>query len=82
MPKITVRVDDKTYRQIRTWCAQRDTCVSHVVQAFLRDLPQLKNVPQFPGPPALETRRSQADIERDAEIERVNLGSVNPADFL
>jgi hypothetical protein len=80
MPKITVRVDDITYREIRTWCAQRDTCVSHVVQAFLRDLPQLKNVPQFPlpGPPAPAPRRSQADLEREAEIERVNLRFGQP----
>lgn len=40
MRKITVSVQDATYRRIRAWCAQRDTCISHVVQAFLSDLPQ------------------------------------------
>jgi hypothetical protein len=39
MRKITVSVQDETYRRIRAWCAQRDTCISHVVQAFLNDLP-------------------------------------------
>jgi len=80
MPKVTVRVDEKTYRQIRTWCAQRDTCVSHVVQAFLRDLPQIKNAPQFPLPvaPAPAPRPSRADLERHAELEMINfrLGQI------
>ena len=80
MPKVTVRVDEKTYRQIRTWCAERDTCVSHVVQTFLRDLPQLKNVPQFPLPsaPAPPPRRSQAELEREAELEMINLRLGQP----
>ena len=43
MRKITVSVQDETYRQIRAWCAQRDTCISHVVQAFLNDLPNRKD---------------------------------------
>jgi hypothetical protein len=39
MRKITVSVQDKTYRQIRAWCTQRHVCLSHVVQAFLNGLP-------------------------------------------
>jgi hypothetical protein len=39
MRKITVSVQDKTYRRIRAWCAQRDVCISHLVQAFLNGLP-------------------------------------------
>jgi len=49
---ITVSVEDQTYREIRAWCAQRDTCVSHVVQAFLKDLPRLEHVHRFPLPGA------------------------------
>ena len=50
MRNITVKVDDQTYRDIRAWCAQRDTCVSHVVQAFLRDLPNRQDDPCLPLP--------------------------------
>ena len=52
MRHITVTVQEQTYRDIRAWCAQRDTCVSHVVQAILADLPRLNNVRSFPLPPA------------------------------
>ena len=52
MRNITVTVSAETYRQIRAWCAQRDTCVSHVVQAFLNDLPRLEEVRRFPLPEA------------------------------
>jgi hypothetical protein len=56
MRNITVKIDDQTYRGIRAWCAQRDTCVSHVVQAFLSDLPRLQNVRRFPLPEAPDRR--------------------------
>ena len=56
MRKITVSIQDATYRQIRAWCAQRDTCVSHVVQAFLNDLPRLEDVRRFPLPDAPDDR--------------------------
>ena len=36
---ITLSVDRETYRDIRIWCAQRNTTISHVVQSFLEDLP-------------------------------------------
>ena len=52
MRNITVTVRDETYRQIRIWSAQRDTCVSHVVQTFLEDLPRLQEVRRFPLPAA------------------------------
>lgn len=52
MRNITVTVGDEIYRQIRIWCAQRNTCISHVVQAFLNDLPRLENVRGFPAPDA------------------------------
>jgi len=52
MRHITVTVEEETYRQIRIWCAGHDTCVSPVVQAFLRDLPRLEDVRVFPLPDA------------------------------
>ena len=56
MRKITVSIQNETYREIRTWCAQRDTCVSHVVQAFLNDLPRMNDVSRFPLPEAPDPR--------------------------
>jgi len=56
MRNITVTVNEQTYREIRAWCAQRDTCVSHVVQAFLNDLPRLEEVRGFPLPDAPDPR--------------------------
>jgi hypothetical protein len=56
MRKITVTVQNETYRQFRAWCAQRDTCVSHVVQAFLNDLPRMQDVGRFPLPEAPDPR--------------------------
>ena len=41
---ITLAIDADTYRDIRIWCAERNTCISHVVQAFLRDLPSRAGV--------------------------------------
>lgn len=56
MRNITVSISDQTYREIRAWCAHRDTCVSHVVQAFLNDLPRLQEeVRRFPLPEAPDT---------------------------
>jgi len=60
MRNITVTVGHETYRQIRVCCALRNTCASHVVQAFLSDLPRLQDVrgfplPDDPGPASLRT---------------------------
>ena len=38
MKKITVSLDDDTYRRARTIAAQRDTSVSALVRRFLLDL--------------------------------------------
>jgi len=64
MRNITVTVEDKTYREIRAWCAFRDTCVSHVVQAFLHDLPRLQSVRRFPLPEAPDPRSLGAHFNR------------------
>jgi len=63
MPKVTVSVGQETYREIRAWCALRDTCVSHVVQAFLNDLPRLKEVLRFPLPEAPAPRSLGAQFD-------------------
>lgn len=52
MRNITISVSDYTYRQMRVWCARRDTCITQVVRAFLDDLPRLKQVTRFPLPQA------------------------------
>jgi hypothetical protein len=52
MRNITVAINDKVYRDIRVWCARRDTSVSAVVQRFLEDLPRLKQARPFPLPDA------------------------------
>jgi hypothetical protein len=52
MRNITVSISDQTYRDIRVWCAKRDTSVSRVVQTFLEDLPRLKQARRFPLPDA------------------------------
>src|SRR6266700_723431 len=44
MRNITLAIDDKTYHDIRLWCAVRDISVSRVVGTFLADLPRLENV--------------------------------------
>jgi hypothetical protein len=44
MRNITITVQNETYRQIRIWCAQHNTCISHVVQALLNDLPNRKDL--------------------------------------
>ncbi len=56
MRNLTVKVQDKTYREIRVWCARRDTCISHVVRAFLNDLTHLPEVDRFPLPEAPDPR--------------------------
>ena len=38
MKNITVTVDDETYRRARVRAAERDTSVSAMVRAFLREL--------------------------------------------
>ena len=48
MRNITVAIDDKTYRDIRIWCAVRDITVSRVDRTLLQDLPRLENVCRFP----------------------------------
>jgi hypothetical protein len=75
MRNITVKIDDQTYRGIRAWCAQRDTCVSHVVQAFLGDLPRLQNVRRFPLPDAPNPRSLGARFNalELSEIDRIRL---------
>jgi hypothetical protein len=54
MRKVTVSVSNEIYREIRAWCAQRDICVSHVVQAFLNDLSRLEKIRDFRLPDALD----------------------------
>jgi len=73
MRHITVSIHDETYRQIRVWCAQRETCVSHVVQAFLDDLPRLEDVRSFPLPEAPDPASLGAVFDRfhQAEIEAI-----------
>jgi hypothetical protein len=68
MRKITVSVDEETYRQIRAWCAHRDTCVSHVVQAFLDDLPRLSKVRRFPLPQAPDDDSLGARFDELSEL--------------
>jgi hypothetical protein len=80
MRNITVKIDDETYRGIRAWCAQRDTCVSHVVQAFLSDLPRLQNVRRFPlpDPPDRRSLGARFNALELSEIDRIrlNLGEL------
>jgi hypothetical protein len=64
MRHLTVSVDEQTYRDARAWCAQRDTCVSHVVQAFLNDLWRLSEVRRFPLPSAPDSRSLAARYDR------------------
>ena len=73
MRHITVTVEDDTYRQIRIWCAERETCVSHVVQAFLKDLPRLEEVRTFPLPDAPDPASLGALYDRfhQAEVEAI-----------
>jgi hypothetical protein len=52
MRNITVAINDQVYRDVRVWCARRDTSVSAVVQRFLEDLPHLKECRRFPLPDA------------------------------
>lgn len=75
MRNVTVTVQDRTYRQIRAWCAQRDTCISHVVRAFLEDLPRLQDVRRFPLPEAPDPRSLGALFNRldMDEIDRIQL---------
>jgi hypothetical protein len=52
MRNITVAINDQVYRDVRVWCARRDTSVSAVVQRFREDLPRLKDARHFPLPDA------------------------------
>ncbi len=72
MRNITVSVEDVTYREIRAWCALRDTCVSHVVQAFLHDLPRLEKVSRFPLPEAPDLRSLGAHFDR-LEMDEISM---------
>lgn len=75
MRNITVTIEDQTYREIRAWCALRDTCVSHVVEAFLYDLPRMENVRRFPLPEAPDPRSLGAHFNRLAmdEIDMIRM---------
>jgi len=77
---ITVTVSHETYRQIRAWCAQRDTCVSHVVQAFLKDLPRMEDVQRFPLPGAPDPRSLGAHLDRlkqkEIDLIRLEIGDL------
>ena len=81
MRNITLTVQDQTYHEIRAWCAQRETCVSHVVQAFLHDLPLLKEVHRFPLPEAPDPRslgsRFNDLYEEEAEMIRRRLAEID-----
>jgi len=79
MRNITVTVNEQTYREIRAWCAQRDTCVSHVVQAFLNDLPRLEEVRGFPLPDAPDPRSLGARFNQldPSEIETFQRSEID-----
>jgi hypothetical protein len=70
MRSITVKVQDQTYRDIRAWCAQHDTCVSHVVQKYLSDLPSQPDAgsPALPEPFQPNRRRARIDHSDLAEF--------------
>ena len=78
MRNITVAVDDKTYRDIRLWCAVRDISVSRVVRTFLADLPRIKSVRRFPLPDAPDAHSLAAEFDKldpyDLELLRRHLG--------
>jgi|HubBroStandDraft_2_1064218.scaffolds.fasta_scaffold15641_1 hypothetical protein len=81
MRNITLAVDEKTYHDIRLWCALRDISVSRVVRAFLQDLPRLESVrrfplPQAPDPRSLATRFDELEQldPHDLELLRQQLG--------
>jgi hypothetical protein len=69
MRNITVAINDRVYREIRVWCARRDTSVSAVVQRFLEDLPRLKQARQFPLPDAPAPRTLAPFIETLARLQ-------------
>jgi hypothetical protein len=73
MRNITVTVEDETYRTLRAWCARRDTCVSHVVQAFLTDLPRLEKIRRFPLPEAPSPRSLGAQFN---QLEHSEIDSI------
>ena len=78
MRNITVAIDDKTYRNIRIWCAVRDISVSRVVRIFLEDLPRLENVCRFPLPGAPAEDSLAAEFDKldpyDLELIRHHFG--------
>jgi hypothetical protein len=70
MRNITVSISDQTYRDIRVWCARRNTSVSHVVQTFLEDLPRLQHARRFPVPDAPPPRSVRPLMEPRASSEK------------
>ncbi len=78
MRNITVAVDDKTYRDIRIWCAVREISISRVVRTFLADLPRMENVCRFPLPNAPAYDSLAAEFDRlepyDLELLRSHFG--------
>ena len=79
MRNITVAIDDKTYRDIRIWCAVRDISVSRVVRTFLEDLPRLGNVSRFPLPDAPDANSLAVEFNKlepyDLELLRTHFGN-------
>ena len=57
MKKITVSVEDETYRSAKEWAAKRETSVSALVREYLNSLPQ-----RFPDPPTKSLSEIIADI--------------------
>jgi len=78
MRNITVAVDEKTYHDIRLWCAVRDISVSRVVRTFLEDLPRIENVHRFPLPEAPDPRSLASRFDEldpyDRELLRRHMG--------
>ena len=50
MRNITLAIDDKTYNQVRVWCALRDISISRAVRMILNDLPRLEKSLHLPLP--------------------------------
>ena len=57
MKKITVSVEDETYRSAKEWAAKRETSVSALVREYLNSLPQ-----RSPDPPTKSLSEIVADI--------------------
>ena len=64
MKKITVTVDDQTYRRARARAAQLNTTVSELVRSYLRDLAQqAERVPESESEKARRMQRLNKVIE-------------------